>query len=101
VEGFYFGVCTHPAGYRPIPTLSVPEFVANFDSMNAWQAGATGPKIVFYFEAFDEARKGAETDGDFGTQLAWRHAMRCAEQQQLAPRLYRATKFRSNFCALK
>lgn len=28
-----------------------------FDSMNTWQTGATGPKIVFYFEAFDEAWK--------------------------------------------
>jgi hypothetical protein len=30
-----------------------------FDSMNTWQAaGGTGPKAIFYFEAFDEAWKG-------------------------------------------
>ena len=69
--------------------------------MNAWQAGATGPKIVFYFEAFDEARKGAETDGDFGTRLAWRHAMRCAEQQQLARRLVPCQSIQEQLLRLK
>jgi len=29
-----------------------------FDAMNAWQAAATGPKSIFYFEAFDEPWKG-------------------------------------------
>ncbi len=28
-----------------------------YDAMDAWQNGATGPKTVFYFEAFDEAWK--------------------------------------------
>jgi hypothetical protein len=29
-----------------------------YDAMNTWQAAGTGPKVVFYFEAFDEAWKG-------------------------------------------
>lgn len=31
-----------------------------YDSMNTWQAAGTGPKAVFYFEATDEAWKGAD-----------------------------------------
>jgi exo-beta-1,3-glucanase (GH17 family) len=31
-----------------------------FDLLNGWQAAGTGPVSIFYFEAFDEAWKGAD-----------------------------------------
>lgn len=35
-----------------------------YDLLNTWQASGTGPKTIFYFEAFDEAWKG--TDDGWG-----------------------------------
>ena len=56
-----------------------------FDAMNSWQTGATGPKIVFYFEAFDEVWKATDDGwGIWDTSRTSRYAL-CGSSATNAP----------------
>jgi exo-beta-1,3-glucanase (GH17 family) len=53
-----------------------------FDSLQAWWSAATGPKAVFYFEAFDEQWKGSDDNwGLFNRLREARYAIQSAHAQ--------------------